>query len=104
MQIEVTSPTTHMVVTAARGVAQSSLAVALLGEVLTTDRVGSMAMILGGSALYGWARDRYAQGKKAASDEEYLSLSGKESLQEPLVEPHSEKIRDMEITSGKSLE
>ncbi|KAH8895292.1 hypothetical protein GQ53DRAFT_779429 [Thozetella sp. PMI_491] len=75
MQIEVTSPTTHMVVTAARGVAQSSLAVALLGEVLTADRAGSMAMILSGSALYGWARDRYAQGKKAASDEEYLSLS-----------------------------
>ncbi|KAM0200816.1 hypothetical protein ACHAPQ_009242 [Fusarium lateritium] len=67
MQIEVTSPTTHMIVTAARGVAQSSLAVVLLGEVLTADRAGSMALILMGSALYGWARDRYQQAKKASS-------------------------------------
>ncbi|KFH40717.1 putative transporter-like protein [Hapsidospora chrysogenum ATCC 11550] len=64
MQIEVTSPTTHMIVTAARGVAQSSLAIVLLGEMLTFDRAGSMFLILGGSALYGWARDRYAQSKK----------------------------------------
>lgn len=72
MQIEVTSPTTHMVVTAARGVAQSSLAIVLLGEVLTTDRVGSMALILCGSTLYGWARDRYMQTKKQTS---YLPLA-----------------------------
>ncbi|RMJ11302.1 hypothetical protein CDV36_009055 [Fusarium kuroshium] len=67
MQIEVTSPTTHMIVTAARGVAQSSLAVMLLGELLTADRAGSMALILSGSALYGWARDRYQQAKKPAA-------------------------------------
>ncbi|KAM5354042.1 hypothetical protein ACJ41O_000692 [Fusarium nematophilum] len=67
MQIEVTSPTTHMIVTAARGVAQSSLAVVLLGELLTADRAGSMALILSGSALYGWARDRYQQSKKPAA-------------------------------------
>ena len=66
MQIEVTSPTTHMIVTAARGVAQSSLAIVLLGEMLTFDRAGSMFLILGGSALYGWARDRWARSKKAA--------------------------------------
>lgn len=73
MQIEVTSPTTHMIVTAARGVAQSSLAIVLLGEVLTTDRAGSMVLILGGSALYGWARDRYVQSKKAP--ENYLPVA-----------------------------
>lgn len=63
MQIEVTSPTTHMIVTAARGVAQSALAVVILSEPVTAGRVSSMALILGGSALYGWARDRYAHGK-----------------------------------------
>jgi len=72
MQIEVTSPTTHMIVTAARGVAQSSLAVVLLGELLTADRAGSMALILTGSAIYGWARDRYQQSKKAAGSYQLL--------------------------------
>ncbi|KAK0383036.1 hypothetical protein NLU13_8952 [Sarocladium strictum] len=76
MQIEVTSPTTHMIVTAARGVAQSSIAIAVFGEVLTTDRAGSMLLILGGSALYGWARDRYAQQKKPPAD--YIPLTNKE--------------------------
>lgn len=63
MQIEVTSPTTHMIVTAARGVAQSALAVVFLHEPVTSGRVASMMLILGGSALYGWARDRFAHGK-----------------------------------------
>lgn len=80
MQIEVTSPTTHMVVTAARGVAQSSLAIVLLGEILTTDRAGSMLLILGGSAIYGWARDRYAQQKKPPKD--YIPLSNTEPRDE----------------------
>lgn len=72
MQLEVTSPTTHMIVTAARGVAQSSVAVVTLGEPLTANRAGSMALILTGSALYGWAKDRYAQSKK---DQTYLPVS-----------------------------
>ncbi|KAH7152689.1 hypothetical protein EDB81DRAFT_432012 [Dactylonectria macrodidyma] len=73
MQISVTSPTTHMIVTAARGVAQSSLAIVLLGETLTADRAGSMMLILGGSALYGWAKDRHMQSKKPPAD--YLPVS-----------------------------
>ena len=59
LQIRITSPVTHMIVTAARGVAQSAIAVALLPhERLDKGRIGSMVCILGGSALYGWAEDR----------------------------------------------
>lgn len=59
LQIRITSPVTHMIVTAARGVAQSAIAVALLPhEWLDMGRIGSMVCILGGSALYGWAEDR----------------------------------------------
>jgi UDP-N-acetylmuramyl pentapeptide phosphotransferase/UDP-N-acetylglucosamine-1-phosphate transferase len=48
-----------MIVTAARGVAQSAIAVALLPhETIDKGRVASMVCILGGSALYGWAEDR----------------------------------------------
>ncbi|KIV86184.1 hypothetical protein PV11_01814 [Exophiala sideris] len=53
LQIRVTSPTTHMVSTAARGVLQSVLAVFFLGaERLTASRVKSMAVILTGTMLY----------------------------------------------------
>jgi GDP-fucose transporter C1 len=59
LQIRITSPVTHMIVTAARGVAQSAIAVALLPhETIDKGRVASMVCILGGSALYGWAEDR----------------------------------------------
>ncbi|CCX14382.1 hypothetical protein FPQ18DRAFT_377799 [Pyronema domesticum] len=58
LQISVTSPTTHMIVTAARGVAQSALAVVILGEKVTAGRIMGMGFILGGSVAYGWAKDR----------------------------------------------
>lgn len=96
MQIEVTSPTTHMIVTAARGVAQSSIAIVVLGEVLTTDRAGSMLLILGGSAFYGWAQDRFAQGKKAAGT--YVPLATSEEDPEkgqPLTATSVTEVRNM---------
>ncbi|KAF8539034.1 hypothetical protein BDD12DRAFT_738795 [Trichophaea hybrida] len=58
LQISVTSPTTHMIVTAARGVAQSGLAVAILGEKVTAGRMAGMVCILGGSMVYGIGKDR----------------------------------------------
>lgn len=59
LQIQITSPVTHMIVTAARGVAQSAIAVMLLPhETIDKGRIGSMVCILGGSAIYGWAEDR----------------------------------------------
>jgi GDP-fucose transporter C1 len=64
LQISVTSPTTHMIVTAARGVAQSALAVMILGESLTAGRVWSMACILGGSTIYGIGKDRLREKKE----------------------------------------
>ncbi|KAG9859411.1 hypothetical protein KCU98_g26, partial [Aureobasidium melanogenum] len=60
-QISVTSPTTHMIVTAARGVAQSALAVLILREAVTIGRVWAMVCILGGSAVYAWGKDRVKQ-------------------------------------------
>ncbi|CAD0107003.1 unnamed protein product, partial [Aureobasidium uvarum] len=61
LQISVTSPTTHMIVTAARGVAQSALAVLILREAVTMGRVWAMVCILGGSAVYAWGKDRVKQ-------------------------------------------
>ncbi|KAI5777287.1 hypothetical protein EDC01DRAFT_679404 [Geopyxis carbonaria] len=68
LQISVTSPTTHMIVTAARGVAQSALAVVIFGERVTAGRVWSIVFILTGSTVYGWSKDRLRkeQEKKVA--------------------------------------
>lgn len=66
MQISVTSPTTHMIVTAARGVAQSALAVFFFHEQVTAGRVWSIVFILGGSTLYGWSKDQVRSGKVTA--------------------------------------
>ncbi|THV97803.1 hypothetical protein D6D27_01907 [Aureobasidium pullulans] len=68
LQISVTSPTTHMIVTAARGVAQSALAVLILREAVTMGRVWAMVCILGGSAVYAWGKDRVKQRTEKADD------------------------------------
>ncbi|KAH7347500.1 hypothetical protein B0T11DRAFT_142148 [Plectosphaerella cucumerina] len=88
MQIDVTSPTTHMIVTAARGVAQSSMAIIFLGETLTTDRVGSMILILSGSTIYGWACDRYQRAKKEGG--QYKPVPGGEAQAEHELEKAGE--------------
>jgi GDP-fucose transporter C1 len=73
-QIDITSPTTHMVVSAARGVAQSLLAVLVLGEVATSGRAVGMVLVLGGSVVYGWAREREA--RESAGREVYAMEKG----------------------------
>lgn len=88
MQISVTSPTTHMIVTATRGVAQSGLAVVFLKEAITMGRVTSMGFILGGSALYGWAKDRHTFAKDKAAPpimlEQLAAVSPAMSQQPPM--------------------
>ena len=78
LQISVTSPTTHMIVTAVRGVAQSALAVAILGESITSGRVWSMACILGGSAIYGVGKDRLREEKAVVRGEYEAVPRGKD--------------------------
>ncbi|TPX74188.1 UDP-glucose---hexose-1-phosphate uridylyltransferase [Chytriomyces confervae] len=53
-QIKVTSPVTHMISSAFRGVLQTLLAVAFFHDILTSSRIMSIAMILFGSCLYAW--------------------------------------------------
>jgi GDP-fucose transporter C1 len=74
LQISVTSPTTHMIVTAARGVAQSSLAVIIFGESVTAGRVSSMICILGGSTIYGIGKDRVREKKEVQRSGEYKAV------------------------------
>ncbi|KAH9992329.1 hypothetical protein BJV77DRAFT_1170564 [Russula vinacea] len=56
LSIQVTSPITHMISSAVRGVAASALGVALFGDILTSGRVSAIILILGGSIYYTWIK------------------------------------------------
>jgi len=56
LSIQVTSPITHMISSAVRGVAASMLGVALFGDILTSGRVSAIILILGGSIYYTWIK------------------------------------------------
>ncbi|EIN14450.1 hypothetical protein PUNSTDRAFT_140740 [Punctularia strigosozonata HHB-11173 SS5] len=56
LSIKVTSPITHMVSSAVRGVAASFLGVWLFHDVITTGRAASIATILAGSIWYTWVK------------------------------------------------
>ncbi|ORY78522.1 hypothetical protein BCR37DRAFT_394473 [Protomyces lactucae-debilis] len=68
LQIKVTSPTTHMISSSARGVLQSALAVLLLKqERMSPSRVASLAVILLGSVGYTLAREMEQRREVAAA-------------------------------------
>jgi len=56
VSIKITSPITHMVSSAVRGVVQSFVAVLVFGDIITTGRASSIALILGGSIYYTWVK------------------------------------------------
>ena len=59
LQITITSPLTHMISTAFRGVLQAGMAVAIFkSEHLGRTRTVSLAIIVGGTVLYSYGKDR----------------------------------------------
>ncbi|CAG8473815.1 11281_t:CDS:2 [Funneliformis mosseae] len=58
LQIKVTSPVTHMISSAFRGVVQTILGNLIFGDLLTTGRVGGIFLILFGTCLYTWIKDQ----------------------------------------------
>lgn len=56
LSIKVTSPITHMVSSAVRGVAGAVLGVLIFEDVLSPGRTSSIAIILGGSIYYTWIK------------------------------------------------
>ncbi|KAF9045421.1 hypothetical protein BJ165DRAFT_1415450 [Panaeolus papilionaceus] len=69
LSIKVTSPITHMVSSAVRGVAASLLGVWLFHDIITTGRASSIFIILLGSILYTWIKhlESQAAGSKNTS-------------------------------------
>ncbi|KAG0094991.1 hypothetical protein BGZ93_006467 [Podila epicladia] len=58
MQISKTSPTTHMISGAVRGVLQTLLGYFAFGDIITSGRLLGIVLILSGSALYTYAKDK----------------------------------------------
>ncbi|KAF9647103.1 hypothetical protein BDM02DRAFT_3188274 [Thelephora ganbajun] len=67
LSIKVTSPITHMVSSAVRGVAGSVLGVWLFNDVITTGRASSIAIILGGSIYYTWVKHLESQSSQTSA-------------------------------------
>jgi len=67
LSIKVTSPITHMVSSAVRGVAASLLAMWLFHDIITTGRASSIAIILLGSILYTWVKHQESQPKQVVA-------------------------------------
>ncbi|KAH6903152.1 hypothetical protein BKA70DRAFT_1373987 [Coprinopsis sp. MPI-PUGE-AT-0042] len=67
LSIKVTSPITHMVSSAVRGVAASLLGLYVFHDIITTGRATSIAVILSGSALYTWFKHQESQAQQATT-------------------------------------
>lgn len=57
LSIKITSPITHMVSSAARGILQSVLGVSIFHEIITVGRGSSITFILVGSMYYTWVKN-----------------------------------------------
>jgi GDP-fucose transporter C1 len=58
LQIKVTSPLTHMISSAVRGVLQTILAVVFFGDIMTTSRLTSISLVIAGSSIYTWIKSQ----------------------------------------------
>ena len=66
LQIKVTSPVTHMISSALRGVLQTLVAVVCFGDVVSAGNAVGIALVLAGSSWYTWARHHESQAQPGA--------------------------------------
>ncbi|KAI0031412.1 hypothetical protein K488DRAFT_52133 [Vararia minispora EC-137] len=80
LSIKVTSPITHMFSSAMRSVIQTLLGVCIFHDVLTTNRLISLATILGGTMYYTWLKSNQppAQSQRPQADQEALDNGDRE--------------------------
>ncbi|KAI0080443.1 hypothetical protein K474DRAFT_1657867 [Panus rudis PR-1116 ss-1] len=74
LSIKVTSPITHMISSAVRGVAASLLGMWLFHDVITTGRASSIAIILAGSLYYTWVKHQESQAPKQSNQYDRVPL------------------------------
>lgn len=74
MSIKVTSPITHMVSSAVRGVLASLLGMWLFGDIISGGRASSITIILTGSIYYTWVKHLESQTPKVEEEAKYERL------------------------------
>jgi len=87
LSIKVTSPITHMISSAIRGVAASILGVLLFGDVLSSGRIWAIIFILGGSIYYTWIKHTESLPQSPSRKYEQVSM---DELEEGKDEKHIE--------------
>ncbi|EJU01427.1 hypothetical protein DACRYDRAFT_95062 [Dacryopinax primogenitus] len=78
LSIKVTSPVTHMISSAVRGVLQSLLSVWFFGDIITTGRASGIGLILAGSIWYTWVRNVETQQAQEQAKPVYEQVPMKE--------------------------
>ncbi|CAE6520276.1 unnamed protein product [Rhizoctonia solani] len=86
ISIKVTSPVTHMFTSAVRSVLQTVLGVLIFRDIITTNRLASITVILFGSCLYTWVKSRDNQRRDGpqnapASDTNRQGSEGKDNTE-----------------------
>jgi len=74
LSIKVTSPITHMVSSAVRGVMSSLLGLWLFHDVISSGRAGSIAVVLAGSIYYTWVKHQETEAAAAAGAYEPVAM------------------------------
>nr|GAT46716.1 predicted protein [Mycena chlorophos] len=67
LSIKVTSPISHIISAAVRGVASSFLGLWLFHDSISGGRATSIAVVLGGSIFYTWIKNQEAEAAKSAN-------------------------------------
>ncbi|KAG8923490.1 hypothetical protein FRC02_011108 [Tulasnella sp. 418] len=80
LSIKITSPITHMISSAVRGVFQSMLSVWVFGDIITTGRASSIGLILSGSVYYTWVKHQEQQAAEQHASGSKLESGGYERV------------------------
>lgn len=94
LSVKVTSPVSHMVSSAARGVLQTIVSVIAFHEIITHRRMISISVIIAGSCHYVWVKHQEQQA--AAASTKPSSLAADEEAQIPLVATNGGKLEEEE--------
>jgi GDP-fucose transporter C1 len=70
LQIKITSPVTHMVSSAIRGVVQTLIAISVLHETVSILRWLGILLTVSGGVIYTWAKNLESLRKLPVRDEE----------------------------------
>ncbi|KEI37152.1 uncharacterized protein L969DRAFT_90217 [Mixia osmundae IAM 14324] len=98
LSIKVTSPTTHMISSAVRGIAQTFLGCWLFNDQLTSGRASGIVAILAGSIMYTWSMSKKAAAPSATP---VRSPPRQTAEEDRYVNRHSHK-RSLSVTTANA--